>query len=87
MTSVIVTTVIVSIMWVMAWWLNRRHWKRIDAIHDACECMAIQRRAVKMHHAVDTKIRAMDSRNPDSSQHKVKKEEEKESTEVNKAIN
>lgn len=55
-----------AMMWLVARWLNRRYIRRTEATLDACECTAIQKQATKMHSAVDAKIRAMDSRDPDS---------------------
>lgn len=52
-------------LFLLARWMQRRHMGHIESSLDSCECMAIQRRAEKMHAAVDSKIRAMDSRDPD----------------------
>ena len=86
MLPVIVTTIIVSSMWITAWILNRRHWKRMERELDKCECMRIQQRAVRMHHAVDTKIRAMDSRSGEIQPPVVETNKETESTDVHKAL-
>ena len=42
--------------------------RRLDSKFEECECTSVVKRAEKMHHAVDTKIAAQDSRS-DSPQH------------------
>lgn len=55
-------------MFIVVMWLWRRYVHRTENALDSCECMAIQKRAEKMHSAVDSKLRAMDSRDPDKPQ-------------------
>lgn len=59
-----------------------RHMQGIERSLDSCECMAIQKRAEKMHAAVDSKIRAMDSRDPDEPLHGPHKREEPPTVEM-----
>lgn len=73
-----------ALIFVLAWLFNRRHWKRVEATLDRCECTIIGKRAEKMHAAVDAKIRAMDSRSGGDSVYVVKPPAD--STEITPAL-